>query len=233
MLLVFFGGESTGYWWIHVTGPWFNIKISYQYRISHCGDKTILWPSYLHNGISCTGKMTSLHYTDVIMTTMASQITSLMIVYSIVYWGADQRKTSKLRVWHLCGEFTGTGEFPAQKASNVENVSIWWRHHDIELGPKGPVTWKAFPCHDVIMIIPAMEVMQPYDDFSIPVFFPVHCPGMALDGNLVMMCLIPCRLSRDYHGEGQLWWKLRGSITRWCTMCHVYYDSCSYSFVFL
>ena len=22
-----------------------------------------------------------------------------------------------------------TGEFPAQRASNVENVSIWWRHH--------------------------------------------------------------------------------------------------------
>ena len=23
-----------------------------------------------------------------------------------------------------------TGEFPAQRASNAENVSIWWRHHD-------------------------------------------------------------------------------------------------------
>ena len=27
----------------------------YQYRKSHCGDKTILRPSYLHNGISFTG----------------------------------------------------------------------------------------------------------------------------------------------------------------------------------
>ena len=34
------------------------------------------------------------------------------------------------RHWPLCGEFTGTGEFPAQRASNAENVSIWWRHHD-------------------------------------------------------------------------------------------------------
>ena len=44
------------------TRPWFNIKIlsSYQYRKSHCGDKTILRPSYLHNGISYTDKMTSL-----------------------------------------------------------------------------------------------------------------------------------------------------------------------------
>ena len=43
-------------------GPRFNIKMSsYQYRKSHCGDKTILRPSYLHNGISYTGK-TSLYW---------------------------------------------------------------------------------------------------------------------------------------------------------------------------
>ena len=35
-----------------------------------------------------------------------------------------------LRHWPLCGEFTGAGEFPAQRASSVENVSIWWRHHN-------------------------------------------------------------------------------------------------------
>ena len=29
-----------------------------------------------------------------------------------------------------CGEFTGTGEFPAQRTSYAENVSIWWRYHD-------------------------------------------------------------------------------------------------------
>ena len=33
------------------------------------------------------------------------------------------------RHWPLCGDFTGTGEFPAQLASNAENVSIWWHHH--------------------------------------------------------------------------------------------------------
>ena len=26
-----------------------------------------------------------------------------------------------------------TGEFPAQMASNAENVAIWWRHHDWSL----------------------------------------------------------------------------------------------------
>ena len=44
-------------------GPQFNIKMtSYQYRKSHCRDMMILRPSYLHNGISYTGKMTSLYW---------------------------------------------------------------------------------------------------------------------------------------------------------------------------
>ena len=45
-------------------GAWFNIEMSsYQYRKFHCGDKTILRSSYLHNGIPYTGKMTSLYGT--------------------------------------------------------------------------------------------------------------------------------------------------------------------------
>ena len=44
-------------------GPWFNIKMSsYRYRKSHCGDKTVVRSSYLHNGISYTGKMSSLYW---------------------------------------------------------------------------------------------------------------------------------------------------------------------------
>ena len=35
---------------------------SYQYRESYCGDKTILRPSYLHNGISYTGEKASLYW---------------------------------------------------------------------------------------------------------------------------------------------------------------------------
>ena len=52
------------------------------------------------------------------MGTIAFQITSLTIVYSTVYSDADQRKRQS------------SGEFPAQMASNAENVSIWWRHHE-------------------------------------------------------------------------------------------------------
>ena len=41
------------------------------------------------------------------------------------------KKTPKLRVTDLCaGNSPVTGEFPAQRVSNAENVSIWWRHHD-------------------------------------------------------------------------------------------------------
>ena len=40
------------------TGPRLNIKISsYCYRTSHCGDKTVVRSSYLHNRISYTGKI--------------------------------------------------------------------------------------------------------------------------------------------------------------------------------
>ena len=72
------------------------------------------------------------HYNDVIMGAMASQITSLTIVYITVYSGAYQRKhqspTSLAFVW---GIHRWTGEFPAQIAVKAENVSIWWRHHII------------------------------------------------------------------------------------------------------
>ena len=71
------------------------------------------------------------HYNDVIMNAMASQITSLTIVYSIVYSRCRSKKTSKFRVTGLCaGNPPMTGEFPAQMVSNAENVSISWRYYD-------------------------------------------------------------------------------------------------------
>ena len=90
---------------------------------------------YSTNTLRYMRHLVSSHYNDVIMSAIASQITSLTIVYSIVYSGADKKKTSKLRVTGLCaGNSPATGEFPTQKASNAENVSIWWRHHVPVLG---------------------------------------------------------------------------------------------------
>ena len=61
---------------------------------------------------------------------LQSLITSLTIVYSTVYSGTDKKNPLKLRVTGLCaGNSPVTGEFPAQMASDAENASIWWRHH--------------------------------------------------------------------------------------------------------
>ena len=62
------------------------------------------------------------------------------------------QKTSKLCVNGLCvGNSPGTGEFPTQMASDAENVSISWRHHDAtrfftslrqnESIPAGVIVW--------------------------------------------------------------------------------------------
>ena len=53
------------------------------------------------------------------------------------------KKTSKLCFTVLCaGNSPGTGEFPAQMASNAENVAIWWRHHAI----LNCMTWSTKTC---------------------------------------------------------------------------------------
>ena len=59
------------------------------------------------------------HYKDVIASAMASQSTSPTIVYSTVYSGPDQRKHQNS---------ASLAFVPAQRASNAENASIWWRH---------------------------------------------------------------------------------------------------------
>ena len=65
------------------------------------------------------------------MTTMASQITSLTVVYSTVYSDADQRKhqssASLAFVWGIHRDRW----IPRTRASYAENVSIWWRHHGV------------------------------------------------------------------------------------------------------
>ena len=64
-------------------GPWFNIKMSsYQYRKSHCGDKTVVRSSYLHNGISYAGKMSSLYWIGALATQNSKSISLLsMMIY--------------------------------------------------------------------------------------------------------------------------------------------------------
>ena len=70
------------------------------------------------------------HYNDVIMGTMAFQITSLTIVYSTVYSGADQSKHQ----------------------SSASLAFVWGSHRGpVNFPHKWPVTRKMFPFDDVIM----------------------------------------------------------------------------------
>ena len=70
------------------------------------------------------------HYGDVIMGTIASQISSLTIVYSTVYSHADQRKHQ----------------------SSASLAFVWGIHRGPVNSPhKWPVTRKMFPFDDVIM----------------------------------------------------------------------------------
>ena len=62
------------------------------------------------------------------MGAITSHITSLTIVYPTVYPGAYQRKHESSASLAFV-----RGEFPAQMASNAENVSIWWRHHGLKM----------------------------------------------------------------------------------------------------
>ena len=64
------------------------------------------------------------------MGTMASQITSLTIVYSTISWVEDQREhQSSASLAFVRGIHRGPVNSPAQMASNADNVSIRWRHH--------------------------------------------------------------------------------------------------------
>ena len=64
------------------------------------------------------------HCNDVIMGVIASQITSFTIVFSSVYLDTDQRKHQSYASLAFVGNSPEAGEFPAQMASNTENVSI-------------------------------------------------------------------------------------------------------------
>ena len=71
------------------------------------------------------------HYSDVIMRAMASQVTSLTIVYSTVYSGAAQRKHQ----------------------SSASVAFVWGIHRwPVNSPHKWPVTRKMFPFNDVLML---------------------------------------------------------------------------------
>ena len=97
--------------------------------VSHFSYRAFHLASSTGNTVLYPVKFIQLHYNDVIMSMMASQITSLTTVCSSLYSDADQRKHQSSA--SLVGNSPVAREFPAQMVSNAENVSIWWRHHVI------------------------------------------------------------------------------------------------------
>ena len=66
------------------------------------------------------------------MSTMASQITSISIVYSAICSGAHKRKhQSSALLAFVRAIHRWLVDSPPQRSSNAENVSIWRRHHDL------------------------------------------------------------------------------------------------------
>ena len=86
-----------------------------------------------------TLSLAQLHYNDVIMSSMASQITSLTDCSLDLFSRRRSKETSKLRVTGLCeGNSPVTGEFPAQSANNPFDDVIMasgrtvWRYQQID-----------------------------------------------------------------------------------------------------
>ena len=92
-------------------------------------DAADIWPvSHISSHKVCT----RFHYSDVITGAMTSQITSLVILYSTVYSGADQRKHQ----------------------SSASLAFVWGIHQSPMNSPhKWPVKRKMFPFDDVIVFV--------------------------------------------------------------------------------
>ena len=113
------------------------------------------------------------------------------------------KKTSKLRVTGLfAGNSPETGEFPAQMASDAENVSIWWRHHEVI--PKVKVTCtepqqydKAFQGryslrrHHLIGIrIPIIKLRRPPDRSLWGFLYPQEGVFLWIEAQIACMCFV-------------------------------------------
>ena len=112
-------GESTGYWWILLTkGQWCFLCHLPEQAVEQtvelrCHGNHVTSLQWRHNG---RDSISNHQPHDCLLNRLFRR---------------RSKKTSKFRVTGLCvWNSPGTGEFPTQMASDAENVSIWWRHHD-------------------------------------------------------------------------------------------------------
>ena len=83
------------------------------------------------------------HYNDVIMNTVASQITSLTIVSSIVYLSADQRKHQSSALLAFVRVIHRRPVNSPHKGPVTRQMFplIWWRHHEAGSHPWTPMSF--------------------------------------------------------------------------------------------
>ena len=116
---------------VHATGPGQRLKVKVTEIKTVSGPSPQLEFTYgdeMMHKAWCGIEQVPYHYNSVIMSAIAPQITCITIVYSTVY-SRLRYKTPKLRATGLYEENSLViSEFTAHKASNVENVSIWWLH---------------------------------------------------------------------------------------------------------
>ena len=111
------------------TGKWEESSKADSIRIRTNGEVQAPFENFSNSWISPFANVL-VHYNDVIMNAMASQITSLTIVYSTVYSGADQRKHhSSASLAFVRGIHRWPVNSPHKWPVSRKNVAIWWRHH--------------------------------------------------------------------------------------------------------
>ena len=131
---------QTSYWtvssylWLGI--PWSYLNINFRTLISdgnsHYNEKTVSRPSYLYNGNPMHGKTVlivkrhpglTLQWRHNGLDGVSNHQPHVCLLNGL--FRHRLKKTSKPRVTGLCaGNSPVTGEFPAQRASNVENGSI-------------------------------------------------------------------------------------------------------------
>ena len=86
----------------------------------------------------------NIHYSDIIMSTIASQITSISIVCSTVGSGTDQRKyRSFASLGFVWGIHQWLVNSPHKWTVTLKSVSIWCHHHvDILPWDITTISWK-------------------------------------------------------------------------------------------
>ena len=159
---------------------------SYQYRKSHCGDKTVVTSSYLHNVISYTGKITYLYwFGPLVSETVTKKIRMQLSVISVA--------TTRVGCSFHAGKVISrkrlymTGHAPVHPSHNryysmaLSGAWIHRSHND-----EGP--WKPCPYHQLYVrenyqLTHHCQAVTPYSNID-------SGNRLSLDGHCLNQCCL-------------------------------------------